>query len=47
LPLRPAAAMNLLIPWVRMIVGKIVTAHSDARACSHVKTLRHRIGLKP
>ena len=47
LPLRPAGSMDLLVPWIRMIVGKIVTAHSDARACSHVKTLRHRIGLKP
>ena len=47
LPLRPAAAMNLLVPWVPMVVGEIVTTHLDARACSHVKTLRHRIGLKP
>ena len=47
LPLRPAGAMNLLVPWVRMVVGKIVTTHPDARACSHVKMLRHRIGLKP
>jgi hypothetical protein len=47
LPLCPAATMDLLVTWVRMVVRKIVTTHPDARACSHVKMLRHRIGLKP
>jgi hypothetical protein len=47
LPLCPGAAMDLLVPWVRMIVRKIVTTHPDARASRHVEMLRHRTGLKP
>ena len=47
LPLRPAAAMNLLVPWVRMVVGKIVTTHPDARTSRHEETLHQRIRLKP
>ena len=47
LPLRPAAAMDFLVPWVRMVVGEIVTTHPDAGASSHVKRLPRRIELKP
>ena len=47
LPFCPAATMDLLVTWVRMVVRKIVTTHPDARTCSHVVMLRHRIELKP
>jgi hypothetical protein len=35
LPLRPTASMDLLVPWIRMIVRKIVTPHPDARVINH------------
>jgi hypothetical protein len=47
LPLRPAGPVDFLVPWVRMVVGKIVTTHPDTRTCSHLEMLRHRTGLKP
>jgi hypothetical protein len=39
LPLCPGATMDLLVPWVRMVIRKIVTTHPNARAYSHVKNV--------
>jgi hypothetical protein len=47
LPLCPTGPVDFLVTWVRMVVRKIVTTHPDARTCSHVVMLRHRIELKP
>ena len=47
LPLRPTRPVDLLVSWIDVVVGKVVTPDPDARASTHVKKLRHRIGLKP
>jgi hypothetical protein len=35
LPLCPGPAMDLLVPWIRMIVRKIVTTHPNTSVINH------------